>query len=330
LTSTRVGESSQIEFTVENTGNTALPLSTIDVASSNGVFVLERTPELPLSLEPGAATRFNIRFSPNNTGSTTAPLRINNSTFTLAGNGRDPVSLPPYRLEGPGGIQEPMQQPSVSLSLEAPYPLPVRGTLTLSFVSDVFSENPAVQFSTGSRTATFTIPANTTRAVFENGSPELKLQTGTVAGSIQIRPAFSTQAGLALTPADAAGLTMTINRSAPRILSGELAGRTANSIAIAVTGYTTTRVLRQLNIQLNPAGDEKFTTTTLAVNIEPASVVWFQSAQSQALGGVFTLTVPITLQRDSSTEDLVRHLQSISVMLSNEVGTSNSLEITLR
>jgi hypothetical protein len=327
LSPARVGESSQVEFTVENSGNAALAVSAIDVISTNGVFALERSPELPVSLEPGAATRFNVRFSPNATGSASASLRINNTTFTLAGNGREPVPLPPYRFEGPSGVQQPMQQPSVGLSLDGVYPLSLRGVLTLSFVSDVFTENTAVQFSTGGRLVAFTIPANTTRAIFENGSTEVKLQTGTVAGVIQLRPAFATQSGFALAVADPVQLSMTINRAAPQLLSGEIAGRTTNGIGIVITGYSTTRTLRQLDIQLSPAGGATFTATKLSVNVEPASVVWFQSPQSQALGGLFSLSVPVTFQRGGSTEDLVRYLQSVSVTVSNDVGVSNAINI---
>ena len=49
------------------------------------------------------------------------------------------------------GNQQPLAQPLVGLSLASPYPLALNGTLAITFDSDVFSDDPAIQFSTGGR-----------------------------------------------------------------------------------------------------------------------------------------------------------------------------------
>ena len=284
---------------------------------------------LPLNVGPGERIRFAVRFAPNNTGAVSGSLRVNNTTFALSGNGQQPVALPEVSLEGPSGVQAPLTQPTVGLTLAAPYSLPLRGTLTLSFSSDVFATNPAVQFATGGRTIAFTIPANSTRAVFETGSSEARLQTGTVAGSISLNASFSTMAGLEIQPPSPASLTMAISRQAPRLLSAEVGERSATGVVLIVSGYSTTRTLRSMDIQISSRG-QQFVSTTLGVNLQPASLVWFEAVDSQNFGGLFSISVPIRLQRGGSQEDLVQYIESLSVTASNEVGASNAVSVPVR
>ena len=63
---------------------------------------------------------------------------------------------------------QPAQQQTVRLAIDAPYPVDVTGTLTLTFAPNAANnaDDPAIQFSTGGRTVPFTIPAGQTQAVF--------------------------------------------------------------------------------------------------------------------------------------------------------------------
>jgi hypothetical protein len=122
---------------------------------------------------------------------------------------------------------------------------------------------------------------------------------------------------------------MTIDRAVPRLLSVEAVNRSASGLVVQVTGYSTTRSLRQIEIQLRPRGSAQFSTMSVPLNIEAASIIWFQSAQSQALGGLFSLSVPVTLRRNESTEDLLRHLQAVTVTVSNELGASDPMDLAL-
>lgn len=327
FTTVRVGESTSVEFTVQNTGTTAVPVSSVAVEGPRNVFTLDGLPPLPVSLEQSGRVRFVVSFSPDTVGNLTGALRINNAVILLRGVGREPVPLPPPTVVGPSGAQSPLQQPAVGVTLAEPYPLALRGALNLTFLSEAFTENPAVQFSSGGRTVAFTIPANTTRAVFDNGTHEMRLQTGTVAGTIQLRPIFATLAGLDITPPNSPILTMTIPKLAPRLLTAEVVGRTATAVAFQVTGYSTARTLRQLEVQIQPRNGQTFSVTSVAVNLEAAAFSWFQTTQSQALGGVFSVTVPLNLRRGSDTEDLTRYIESLSVTVSNELGASNALTI---
>jgi hypothetical protein len=327
LTSARVGESSRVEVSVQNTGTSAVTISRIEVVPANGIYTVEGSPALPLNLEPGSGLRFGMRFAPNNVGALPAVLRINNSDFNLSGTGRQPVPIPEYRVTGPTGVQSPLQQPAVGLTLASPYSLPLRGTLNLTFSSDVFTTNPAVQFASGGRSVAFTIPAGATQATFDNGSSEIRLQTGTVAGSIQVAPTFATTAGLDVTPTTATPLSMTVSREAPRLLTADISARGLNSLTLQVNGFTTTRTLRSVEVQIVPRDDAEFTTTVLRFNVESSTLAWFQTPPSEAFGGLFSLTIPLTFSRDSSTEDLIRYVQSLNVTATNEVGTSSSVGV---
>ncbi len=72
-------------------------------------------------------------------------------------------TLPAPTIGGVTDNEPPAQQPGLSLQLANSYPLPLTGTITLTFASTVGNiDDPAIQFSTGGRTANFTVPAGST------------------------------------------------------------------------------------------------------------------------------------------------------------------------
>lgn len=328
LTPTKVGENSSVDFVVQNTGTSAASISTIDLTPAT-VFTLENLPPLPTSLDAGASLTFRIRFLPNNVGNLAATLRVNSSSFLVSGNGQQPVPLPDFRFEGASGTQQPLQQPAIRLTLSSGYGLPLRGTLTLSFVSNVFAQNPAVQFATGGRTVNFTIPANSTQAIFENNSNDIRLQTGSLAGTINITPVFATQGGLDITPTSAPNLTLNIASSVPNLTDIRMPTRSLNAFTITVVGYSTTRSLKQLTVKFTPRGDNKFNQTDIPVNVDSVAQAFFQGVQSQNSGGLFSISIPFSLLNAPQNEDVVQRIQSVSVTATNDQGTSNSLSFNI-
>lgn len=278
-----VGNSESLDFTVQNTGTSAATISTINLSAASSVFALTKLPALPINLDAGTSISFPIGFVPNNTGGLTATLRINSSSFTLSGNGTQPVSLPGYQFQGPSGNQQPAQQPSFGLTLASPYPLALQGTMKLTFVSTVFTDDPAIQFASGGRTANFTIPANSTKVLFSGNATSMALQTGTTAGNIVITPTFTTMGGFDLTPASPDVLTLTIQRSAPQLLSASVTSQTLNSFTLVLNGYSTTRSIRQFDIQITPKQGQNFTTTHLTIDVSSASSAWFQSTDRKSV-----------------------------------------------
>ena len=323
-----VGNTENLNFSIQNTGTSSTTVSSINLSAASTVFPFTQLPDLPMNLDPGGTVTFTIGFAPNNTGSLTATLLINNSKFTLSGNGTQPSPLPSYQFQGPANPL-PAQQPTFGLTLASPYPLALQGTLTLTFVSSVFTDDPSIQFASGGRTVSFKIPANTTQALFSGSATSLALQTGTTAGNIIITPTFAMQSGFDLTPSSPTVLSLTIQRAAPQLLSASVASETLSSFTLVLNGYSTTRALSKLNIQVTPKQGQNFSSTQLSIDVSSAASSWFQGAASQGFGGSFSVAVPFSLSNGSTTDDLVHLLQSLSITATNDVGTSSAISVPI-
>jgi hypothetical protein len=328
FTPASVGTVVSASFEVTNTGTREATLRAISLARGDA-FSLADLPAFPVALPPGATLGFTVRFAPKTAGSLTDTLRIDDVAITLSGAGTPPPPLPAYRFEGPSGVQAPRTQPAVGIRLEAPYPLPITGTLALTFASDVFAADPAVQFATGGRTVEFTIPANSTRAVFPNNATEIRLQTGTVAGVITLTPSFAAEGGFNLTPSSPRTHVMVVERGAPQVLNVTLSQTSPSALSVVVTGFCTARSVREINLSFTPVAGESLATTTLAINAETAFDAWYASTPSVAFGSQFSVTIPLQLSGQTrSVTSLVNAIQSIAVSLRNALGASNTVTVT--
>lgn len=328
-----VGQTSTTRFEIRNEGTAPGVITSLGIADTRGVFRIEQMPPLPASLEPGATLGFNLIYRPSVTGLSTSQLLVDTQVFTLSGFASEPPPLPGFRFGGASGTVEPFQQPGVRLSLLDPYPIPLQGTLTIAIDSESFAVDPAVLFASGGRTVGFTIPAGSTEAVFPNGAREIRLQTGTVAGTITITPAFATQTGLELTPPEQGEkvLTLTVPRRAPGLIDLQPAARSADAIVLTVSGFTTTRSLRSVEVQFTPRAGAKVGETRFPINIEGVAASWFRSSTSQAFGGQFTLTLPFSFRTASAaSEPLINSFESVSVVVTNDVGSSERLSLALQ
>ena len=324
-----VGNTESLTFSIQNTGTTAATISSINLAAPSAIFALSGLPTLPATLKTGATISFVMSFAPNATGNLTATLLVNSVSFPVSGNGVAPPSLPTYSFVGPSGSEQPAQQPGIGLTLATPYSLPLKGTLTLAFTSNVFAGDTAIQFANGGLTVNFTIPANTTQALFSGNATSVPLQTGTTSGNIVITPSFSLQNGFDMTPASPTALTMTISGVAPQLLTGTISAASTSSFTLILSGYTDTRVLKQLDIQFTPTSGQTFNPTHLTIDVSAASATWFQGTAASGFGGSFLVEVPFALSNGNSTTNLVGLLQSLSITATNNVGTSSSLVVPL-
>jgi ASPM-SPD-2-Hydin domain-containing protein len=343
----QVGSSSSVPFTVMNSGTKPATIATVAVGDTHGIYQLQDLPDFPVTLNSGDSVTFTIVFAPATTGFANATLQINSQLFALSGSGTPPPPLPAIQFTGASGTVDPQSQPAVGLTLAAPYPLALNGTLTISITSASFTPDPSIQFSTGSKTVSFTIPANSTQAVFANSANQIRLQTGTTAGSISIAAALTTQSGLDVTPAPPPILTLTVLPSAPHIVSAVARTATSSSFTVLVTGFSTTRSLSKLNFQFTVTSDVTAPTSQLSLDVSAAATNWYSSASAQPFGGQFSVTVPFTLQSTgtlttttsgsgtgttsgSTTPSLVSKIQSVAVTAINEQGTSNSLNTPIQ
>lgn len=333
--STAIGGRASLDFSISNTGTTATVLTSI-VTLSSFEFGLIGLPPLPANLGPGEKFVVTILFRPTAPGAVSSTMRVDNLVFNLSGFASSPPDLPGYRYDGASGVVDPLQQPAVGLILNTPYPAAISGTLNLAFNSDSFAVDPALQFITGGRSVTFTIPANCTRAIFSNNATQIRLQTGTVAGAIVLSPAFSlSTTGLNLTPSVPPSLTLTVPARPPSILNAEVTGGsqlTSNVITLFVTGMATNRSLTRMNLQFTPKSDTQVSVggSQFALDISTTATLWYRSPNSQSFGSLFTATIPVTLQGLPLAMRPSDVLESVTITLVNELGTSSPASAPVR
>ncbi len=223
-------------------------------------------------------------------------------------------AMPAISLSGLSGNIQPLQQPSISISLGSPYPVRITGTATLTFQPTGANgvDDPSVQFASGGRSASFTIPANATEATL-GGSP-FAVQDGTVAGTITITVVSLQAGGQALSIPGGLTLSATVAAGPPVIQSLSLV-HTANGIQLQVVGVTDTRELTQASITFQAAPGSSVQTPQLTVPLTSVAAGWFQSSASASFGGQFGLTLPFVFQGTVN-------LSSVSLTLSNATGDS--------
>jgi len=284
------------------TGTGFLPNSVVNVngtplATYAYVNPTTMTATIPVSYLSTAQV-LNITVNDPTQVQTSGPL-----TFTV---GAPPVTAV---FTGPSTTQ-PAQQPAVSFALTNPYPLPLSGTVTLTFANSSGANDPALQFASGGRTATFTIPANTA------ATPSFQLQSGTDAGTITATLVL-TAAAQVVTPANIVPLQITLPPAPPVITSMTLT-RGTNILTINIIGYSDTRDMAQAAFHFTPATGQTISNPDITL---PAAVLfssWYSTAPSQAYGSNFMYSQTFDLSADQST------IGSVTVTLTNSAGASAS------
>jgi hypothetical protein len=175
-----------------------------------------------------------------------------------------------------------------------------------------------VQFTTGGRSADFTIPAGTTQAVF--GGSSLGVQTGTVAGTITITLQIFA-AGADVTPTPAPTKVLRIAAASPVITSAKLTA-TSTGFNLAVIGFATTREVTGATVHLVPASAAKLATADFTIPLTPAFTAWYQDPASIQYGSQFSLIIPFTVQNAANA------IGSLTVTLTNSQGTSAAANAT--
>lgn len=326
-----VGQTASLPFTVSNDGTTAGQVASVAVADTHGIFKLTNLPALPTTLKPGDSFTFNISFAPTTTGFSTSSLQIDTQAFTLSGSGTAPPPLPAIQFTGASGAVNAFSQPAIGLSLASPYALALSGTLTITLASSNFNPDPTVQFATGGQSVSFTIPANSTEAVFAIGGNQMRLQTGTTATTIVITASLATTSGLNLTPSPAPAVSLTVAPSAPTLLSVGLTAQSTTGFTLQIVGFSTTHSLTALNFQFTTNSGNSASNGSVSVSVSAAAANWYASTQSQPFGGQFSVSIPFILTQTSTSTTVtpVSAIQSVAVTASNAQGTSGSLSIPI-
>lgn len=226
--------------------------------------------------------------------------------------------LPPLVIGGLPQTLPPGTQVTVTIQIAQPFPVTVTGTLTLVFEPNAVNnaDDPAVQFSSGGRTVTFTIPAGETTATFP--ATPLRLLSGTVAGTIRIRTSTSPES---TTPVPDS--TVPIARTVPVITAGT-AQLGTGTFTLLIDGFSNTREISAATFRLTPAAGAPLATTDVPVAVGPAFTTWYQSTAAAPFGGQFRLSMPFNVT--GSLADI----ESVTVTVTNAVGASQPFTVRLR
>lgn len=331
---TQTGQTSRLTLSVRNSGTTDSTVISIFLSDANAPFSLSGLPALPLRIAPNESISLQIEFKPTAPGNPTLTLRLDNDTFTLAGSASGAATggqtaFPGYRFSNNSGTVQPLDQPLISLSLNAPFNTALSGVLTIVQENISFAADPSVRFSNGAQSISFTIAANTREAVFPSGSREIRLQTGSVAGDIFLSASFAA-AGVAVSDPLPAVLRLSVLQAVPRILGLQVGG-SAGSVSVLVSGLVTNRSLRSLDLDLKPVAGINLINPKLSINLDAASSLWFGGASSLGFGGIFQMQVPLSFSTDAAAGTTLpsSFIESLSATLRNQLGASNVVQYSL-
>jgi hypothetical protein len=207
-------------------------------------------------------------------------------------------------------------QTPVSVTLTTPYPAAITGFLELTFVPIRGGDDPAIQFSNGSRRINFTIPAGTLNGVFT--PPQAAVQTGTVAGVITIFTSMQSQ-GSDITPSPRPSSEIRIAAGPPVITRVE-AARTSAGSDLIVFGYSTPREVTQGLLRLTPRSGVTLSQSEFTIALTQAFTTWYGSTESVQYGSQFRLVIPMTGVNTESVE-------SLTIQLSNSLGSSATVRL---
>lgn len=322
LAATPVGSRNSATFSVTNIGSTRANVIQVTVDAPRGGFSISNLPTLPRVLEPGEVLSFQIDHAPTSLSATSATLRVDGASFPITVVSPAAPPVPDIEITPASGNVNPLEQPAVSIRLVQPYSLPIAGTLTLSQESAAFFSDPSVRFPNGQTSIAFTIPANSTSAVFPSGGTQTRIQTGSVAGDILLGVSLNSPIASGDATSPLKSVRLTVPALAPTLFGASVVLNNSQ-LNLSITGMSTTRSLTSMEVELVPQPGVTVTNPKFTINLVAESLFWFRSASSQAAGGVFQITVPIGLTVTGDAN--AKPLQAVKVTVSNERGASNAL-----
>jgi hypothetical protein len=240
-----------------------------------------------------------------------------------------PTPPPPPTVTLTGLSSGFLQQPVVTPTISSTYSSDITGTITLTFTPSVTPstgvDDLMIQFSNGSRTINFTIPAGSTTA------PGVTVLTGTTAGTITLTTTLSANGATLGAPATQ---TIVNNAGVPFISKVTLA-QVPGGVTVTVTGFSSTRDMTNGQFAFVPATNDSFLNGAtggvldVSVPLNGAFATWYaNTAQSNPYGTQFTLTVPFTLTLASGSAVSSVVAVSVTVTLANSKGASNPVPLS--
>jgi hypothetical protein len=284
------------------------------------------------SLPPGLSlnsTSGAITGTPTTAGAFTFTARVTDrAQATTTRQYSLTISQPPLGAVSFSGLTDtvnPAQQPRVGLALASAYPLPISGTLTLRFTANAVinanADDPAIQFSTGSRTVNFTIAANSTQAVFGTAS-DVQFSTGTVAGTITVTATLQ-QGSTDITPSPAPSRSVQIARQAPALDNNSVkVVRNASGFEVQIITLSTPRQVTRARFEFGSAPGSSLQAADFPVSVDASFTAWYNQTASAPFGSSFRYVQPFTVQGDATKVTMV------TVTLTNSVGDSQRITVS--
>jgi predicted outer membrane repeat protein len=282
----------QLDATAAGITGAALP-GTFVYKPAAGATLAAGTQVLTTTFTPADAVNYN-------TASAQVTIQVNYPPADIS------VTVPSTPASG--------EQPGITIVLNSPYSSDLNGALGLTFAPQAANgvDDPAVQFATGGRTSTFTVPAGSTTI------PAVTLQTGTVAGTITVTLALTT-GGVDVTPPGVSPITLVIAPAAPVITSVKFTNNSTGLITVAINGFSNTRDMTQTTFVFTGNDAQSLGSAQVQIPVSSLFSPWYSSSASDQYGSEFTYTQNFQLSKPDA------NITGVSVTLANSIGTSGSV-----
>jgi hypothetical protein len=293
---------------VQNAGATSITLTGSNFASTD---IVELNGAALASTYVNATTITAIVPASFFTTAGTGQVRVVDANGrTTAGQTFTVIMAPAITFSGPATTTS-AAQPTLTFQLVNPYPQTISGTLTLTFTASGTNgvDDPAVQFSSGGRTMTFTIPALSTV------TPTVQIQTGTVAGTATISLVVTSN-GVNVTPANVTPVQITIAPAPPTITTSAIT-RYSGILNVSVNGFSNTRELSMAIFHFTAVPGSTISTPDITAPVGTVFGNYFSSTASAGYGSTFVYTQTFNLNGNDASS-----IQSVTVTLVNSQGDS--------
>jgi hypothetical protein len=184
--------------------------------------------------------------------------------------------------------------------------------MTFTSTAEVLSDDPATEFSSGSRTVGFTIAANATTAVLTGGP--ISLLTGTVAGTITLT------ASIVNGPSNVNVASSTVQAAAPQ-MTNITATRTAAGFDVQIAGYASSRRVTSAAFTFDLQNGTK---TSLSGSVDANFAAWYKNTASTQFGSAFSYVQSFNVSGDAT------QILDVTVRLTNAQGSTTSAVVKLQ
>jgi hypothetical protein len=301
--SVTAGSTGSHSITVDNTNGT----SAASIAISGAGF---QASSAPAQVAVGATATFTLSFQPPSGQAYQGTLSVGQQSFILQGQGITAAAPTASIVVNNGASVSSAQQVYVTIPLGAASQAIATGTLTLQFqaAASGATDDPAIQFLTGSaRTAGVTVlPGDTTARI--NGNPSIAMQTGTTAGSIV----------LALQLGSAGSQVSIPIPPTPVLIETEGGVVSQSELTISMSGFDNTHSASQLVFTFYDTNNNTVSPGSITMD---ATSIFQNYFNGSAYGGLFSLNAAFPVTGN------ITLISTAQVALTNSAGVTQTQRI---